>query len=244
MMMPRFVSALLFVLISLVALPAHAADSALYDVIGFSEDGNYFAFEEFGIQDGSGFPYSNIYVIDLGLDKWVIGTPVSVIGDDMSRSLTEIRTQAEADAQSFIDNLGIHVPAQMLAANGDGAINADGLSLDFGLPGFGAEVNGRYALQLEIFKANGGAPCMDWFGADPMGYALILKANGTSEDVHRDDGLPRSRGCPETYRISAVFRPFQGVGLEKMVALLSVYAHGFEGLDRRFIAVPLGHRQP
>ncbi len=244
MSMQKLAAVLVLAFAGFFALPASAADSALYDVIGYSEDGNYFAFEEFGIQDGSGFPYSNIYVIDLGLDKWVIGTPVSVIGDDATRTLAEIRKQAQKNAQSFIDNLGIHVPAQLLAANGDGALETDGLGLDFGLPGFGAAVNGRFGLQLDIFKVEGGAPCMEWFGTAPMGYALKLKTNDQSQDVHRDQGLPRSRGCPETYRITAVYRPFQGVGVGRMVALLSVYVHGFEGLDRRFIAVPLRTSQP
>ena len=53
-----------------------AGDRALIDLIGYSEDGRIFAFEEFGIQDGSGFPYSNIYVVDLPADKWAYGIAV------------------------------------------------------------------------------------------------------------------------------------------------------------------------
>ena len=54
----------------LLATPAFAGDRALVDIIGYSENANYFAFEEFGIQDGSGFAYSNIYVVDLETDSW------------------------------------------------------------------------------------------------------------------------------------------------------------------------------
>ena len=39
----------------LLVTPALAGDRALIDVIGYSQDTDYFAFEEFGIQDGSGF---------------------------------------------------------------------------------------------------------------------------------------------------------------------------------------------
>lgn len=66
----------------MLAAPAMAGDRALIDFIGFSEDGQYFAFEEFGVQDGSGFPYSNIYVLDVSADSWVDGTPVRVQLDD------------------------------------------------------------------------------------------------------------------------------------------------------------------
>src|SRR5690606_36811639 len=41
--------------------PAFAGDTASLDVLGYSPDGKVFAFEEYGIADGSGFPYSNIY---------------------------------------------------------------------------------------------------------------------------------------------------------------------------------------
>ena len=47
------------------AAPALAGDAAQFDPIGFSEDGRYFAYEEYGIQDGSGFPYATIYLVDL-----------------------------------------------------------------------------------------------------------------------------------------------------------------------------------
>src|SRR5690606_10447936 len=57
---------------------AQAGDRALFDALGYSPDGRYFAFEEYGVQDGSGFPYSNIYVIDLVDDVWVGGSPFRV----------------------------------------------------------------------------------------------------------------------------------------------------------------------
>ncbi|MGE6786024.1 DUF2259 domain-containing protein, partial [Ensifer adhaerens] len=38
------------------ASPALAGDYAALQPIGFSADGNVFAFEEYGVQDGSGFP--------------------------------------------------------------------------------------------------------------------------------------------------------------------------------------------
>ena len=47
-------------------MPANifAGDYATLNFIGFSRDGKYLAFEEYGVQDGSGFPYSNIYIVE------------------------------------------------------------------------------------------------------------------------------------------------------------------------------------
>ena len=48
---------------------AEAGDYADRTILGFSPDGSTFAFEEFGVQDGSGFAYANIYMIDTGAGR-------------------------------------------------------------------------------------------------------------------------------------------------------------------------------
>ena len=57
---------------------ASAGDYADRTILGFSPDGGVFAFEEFGVGDGSGFPYATVYLIDTERDEWVPGTPVRV----------------------------------------------------------------------------------------------------------------------------------------------------------------------
>ena len=82
-----------------------------------------------------------------------------------------------------------------------------------------------------------GAPCEDWFSQKAVGFVLRARRLRPEREIHRDDVLPRSRGCPADYRIQSVYIPFQASDIASAVALISVYAHGFEGLDRRFIAV-------
>jgi predicted secreted protein len=220
-----------------------AGDRALADFIGFSEDGRYFAFEEFGVQDGSGFAYSSIYVLDTQMDSWVIGTPVRAQAHDETTTLHAIRAQAVEQAQSALDGMGIVVPAQVAALNGDGVPGTDGRSLHFGLPGFAApgDVSGAYDLVLSSFEGQSVSPCEEWFGSVPLGYELTLTATvGSARLLHRDDTLPRSRGCPLDYRIYGVVLPFEAEAVEQGIAIISVYPGGFEGPDRRFIAVPLG----
>ena len=55
------------------ALSALAADGAFLDIIGYSPDSRYFAFEQYGVQDGSGFPYADIFIVDLASNSWVKG---------------------------------------------------------------------------------------------------------------------------------------------------------------------------
>ena len=223
------------------AAPALAGDRALVDIIGYSENGQYFAFEEFGIQDGSGFAYSSIYLIDLTTDSWVVGTPIREQADDEGVSLSQIRAEVQLQAAPDLAGFGIDVPGEYAAMLGDGTPGADGQSLRFGWPGYGpGEVQGDYELRLSTFPTTAAAPCAEWFSVDPMGYQLVITEGDTEREIHRDGNLPRSRGCPLTYRLYGVVLPFNAGSAGDAVALISVYPGGFEGPDRRFIAVPLG----
>ena len=115
-------AASLIVLFAL-ALPAAAADRALINMLGYSADGNEFAFEQFGVQDGSGFAFSDVFVVDLVNDKWTYGTPFEVQAEDESKSLGEVRAEAIAKAQDKLDEYKIEVPVQILALIGDGDAN-------------------------------------------------------------------------------------------------------------------------
>ena len=99
------VTSLMFVLTGLTtALAADAADRA---IIGFSGDGRFFAFEEFGIQDGSGFPYANIYVIDLEKDRWVEGSPEHI--EVRLRSSTTPQALALSGLRTWVPPFCCHV---------------------------------------------------------------------------------------------------------------------------------------
>lgn len=225
-------------------VPALAGDRAALSVIGYSPDARYFAFEEYGVQDGSGFAYSAIYLIDLKDDVWVVGTPVRVQAKSETETLSDIRASANANAAQRLKDFGIGAAAQLLAANGDGALDTNGKSLRFGLAGLSpGVVDGKFELLLESFEAPTNTPCVDWFGMTPLGFALTLRNindGGAAVEAHRDDSLPRSRGCPVAYWLSAVYAPLDARDLGQAVAIVSSFPRGFEGPDRRFLAVPLG----
>lgn len=232
----------LLIALALLVSPALAGDRALVDMIGYSDDARYLAFEEFGIQDGSGFAYSSIYIIDLESDAWVVGTPIREQADDESVTLSQIRAEVQLQAEASLSSFGIDVPAEFVALVGDGAPDADGRTLRFGVPGYTpGEVSGEYEVRLSSFATTAAAPCAEWFSIEPMGYELVVADQGAERLIHRDKALPRSRGCPITYRLYGVVLPFNAGSASDAVALISVYPGGFEGPNRRFIAVPLGH---
>ena len=227
---------------AILASPALAGDAAAIDPIGFSGDGRYFAYEEYGIQDGSGFPYDSIFVVDLIEDKWV-GSPVRVRLDDESASLDAARQKALAEAKPMLDKLALTVPAQPLLMNADGESGASGMEASFGMFGNGLDAsNDPLTLKLETFASTTTEPCASYGMEDPVqGFALALADSaGNEAEIYRDTAVPASRGCVSDYRIHAVMSPFPfGYSASPLVAVISVYSLGFEGPNRRFVTVPV-----
>jgi len=218
--------------------PALAGDRAQFDPIGFSTDGRYFAFEEFGIQDGSGFPFANIYVLDLPADKWA-GTPVRIRDDNDGARLSDVRAEAATKAAGVLKQNDITFPAMFLALNADGEPDAAAYSLRYGQPGYGlGPTQDEHLLEIETFDLPSGEDC-SIIDNETKGFAL--KVDGA--ELQRDSGkLPKTRGCPMDYRVYAVLAPADiDSNSASPVAIISVFPYGFEGPDRRFIAVPLGN---
>ncbi|RVD32276.1 DUF2259 domain-containing protein, partial [Mesorhizobium sp. M4B.F.Ca.ET.019.03.1.1] len=81
---------------------ADAGDVAELEILGFSQDGGVFAFEEFGVQDGSGFPYANRYYIDTSGDSFLKDTPIRVRLDDEAATLDQARLQARQKGEAIV----------------------------------------------------------------------------------------------------------------------------------------------
>lgn len=232
----------------LLAAPAFAGDRAGIGFIGYSTSGPYFAYEEFGIQDGSGFAYANLFVLDMDKDSWVKGTPIRMVIEDEASGIADVRAEVRAQAQPKLDELGIGEPVDIVALNGDGALDTDMQRLRFGRPGYGlAGPEQDYELVLSTIEDGIDPPeCATWGEDFVSGFALNLTVDGKTSEVYRDTSVPKSRGCPQGYRLYAVVTPFDGLVAfapdltPDMVAIVSVYSMGFEGPDRRFIAVPIG----
>jgi predicted secreted protein len=228
------------------ALPAAAADRALINMLGYSDDGDYFAFEQFGIQDGSGFAYSDVFVVDLANDKWTYGTPFSVQAEDEERSLTDVRAEAMAKAKDKLDEYKIEVPVEIVALIGEGEYSTDtGLRIHWSTPaccGPGYTQADAQSLILEERHITSDEPyCQDF---DAVGFNLYYQDKFGVRELHMDgDVLPKSRGCTLNYRIHSVVEPYgeyYGINFNaRRVAIIATYPFGFEGVDRRFLVVPI-----
>ncbi len=219
---------------------ALAGDSAERRILGFSPDGKWFAFEQFGVQDGSGFPYYEVFVIDLDNDKWAQGTPVRVRIDDETATLHQARNKARVKAAPTLAKLRIIDQGRLLASNPVTENIADTSEISFqshlNLKG----VEYRHRIQLEQF-ALPAAPVCAGVGAETKGFALsIAKADQPPNEVYRDSAIPESRGCATGYAVADVIAATNTGRPDRFVVLVHVYKYGFEGPDTRFIALPVG----
>jgi predicted secreted protein len=238
--MRRFLIGLLAFLGSIAI--AAAGDYADRDIIGFSPDGATFAFEEFGVEDGSGFPYSNIFIIDTATDSWLPGTPFRLRYEDESRSLADLRKEARDKALPLIEQRKIGVRGTIVASNPATETSADPHRVTFRprliLPP--SDDSGRGLELAEIALPAADCPVLaELYPAAQSykGFQLALTEATGARNLHEDTEIPKSRRCPIGYAISDVITHYPE-GADPIIAVIvHVYALGFEGPNRRFLAV-------
>jgi predicted secreted protein len=233
----RIVLASLLAVLAMVS-PALAGNFAERHIFGFSPDGRYFASEQFGTQDGSGSPYADIFLIDTRTDAWVEGSPYRVLLKDERAKLQWARREVTAKAGNALREHVISHPGTLLASNPPGELSTDphevSVNPRFAVP----SVREPWRFRLTE-KAIPVARCTDLLGGPTKGYRATVTPFGGGERVLHDDmSVPESRGCFMGYALSDVIMFDPGDGPRVFVLLVSVYSFGFEGPDRRFIAVP------
>jgi predicted secreted protein len=224
---------------------ALSADGAKFRAIGFSPDSRYFAFEQYGVQDGSGFNYADVFVLDIEKDAWASGTPIKTLVEDESMSVAKARATSKQDAAGVLQRANISVDAELLAATPFSEVVGDRARMTFhdhynnSMGMFGtADQAGSWELKTTNVPVPLPEGCETDIGV--TGYKLELKNNktGLTDILHQDTSLPKSRSCAVGYDLEAVVQPVAGAENGQLVAIIGVYSRGFEGADRRFIAVP------
>lgn len=220
------------------AFAARAGDAAELEILGFSADGGIFAFEEYGVQDGSGFPYANRYYIDTETDSFVSGTPIRVRIDDEAATLAAAREQARQQGEAVVGQAELAAnPGFTAGLNRVTELSADPSRIVVNPRPVFPAIDPPLELRLETLPMANTPGCEN-FG-EIRGFRLLridAAPGGRTEVLHEDKAVPQSRGCPEGYAIGAV-QTFVRDGLSRYAVLISVRRVGFEGPDHRWIAV-------
>lgn len=225
----------------LTASGASAGDVAEMRPLGFSPDGKFFAFEQFGEQDGSGFAYAEIQVIDTETDQYVPGTPVSVLIKREEASIGEARRESLKQAKAILDERKIgDDPGYLVAMAPIGELAGKVYEMRYqAYPSFYVS-DGVYRVSIEEFEAKGEDLCVS-MNVNVRGFALSIADDAKAEvrrEVYRDKSVPKSRNCPSAYAVGGVVTPGYRTKGPHMI-MVQVASLGFEGNNLRWLAVPV-----
>lgn len=222
------------------AVAAMAGEFSEFRPLGFSADGKVFAFEEFGVQDGSGFPFANRFFIDTTDDSFLPGSAVRIVIQDETATLADARAKAasksaalEADYR-FGDNPGV-----IAAFNPLSELDSPPHHLTYIPFSTVPEAFGRHEVRLEEYQVPASSLCAS-LGDTSTGFRLKVTspARGIMEPMllHEDSSVPKSRNCPIGYRIGGVVT-YQSSGVWTQAFMILVRSYGFEGENGRWIAI-------
>jgi predicted secreted protein len=65
--------AFLACVLALASLPLFAGDAAVFQNLGFSPDGRYFMFAQYGVSESDSLPYAQIFTVDVARNRFVPG---------------------------------------------------------------------------------------------------------------------------------------------------------------------------
>jgi predicted secreted protein len=236
--MTRFM--LIINLALLVPFMGFGGDEATLCFIGFSQDGRYLAFEQFGWFDGSGFPYSEIIFVNVPQNSFACA-PVSVTldEDDWDESAsTRARELAQEQLRTYgiiEHNTGYHVTTQSRNEPDVNPLYVHFSGSEIPLDSLGEFF--QYAVRLREIDAE----VSDDHPAD-FGPAKMLELSIESPDIQeeyilqRDTELPNRRSYVLSYHISDVYL-YRHAEDTHIAVFISYMKPGFEGPDFRYMVV-------
>jgi predicted secreted protein len=222
------------------------------EIIGFSEDGRYFAFEVFGYEAVAGSPFAELYVLDTLTNEMVGGSPFQQQLWTME-TYDEYEPPAELPPGGLLESVRADVQAAAAPALKGFAIVGDAgrlvvsniateiaRSAEFvARAGYPLQTAGM-RIDLEEYAAELAEPgtCHSAF-APYVGVAVTLTAgDGTVIDEWRDEAIPPHRFCPTHYLLSDVLL-FEAPDSTVAVVILTTAWPFLEGAEARYTAIAL-----
>lgn len=208
----------------LITAPAFGGDRSEFELIGFSGNGRFAAFERFGVTDGGGFPYCEIFIVDVAANDYVVA-PIKILdqgnefGEDIS-DLETVRSRVSNLAASSLSDYGIVKGNRGIDVLARGTGSAPTVPFQYD--------EKSYTLELKQIETE--QEC--WPAGLARFFELSLTGPSQSVMLQKDSAVPKSRECPYTYSIVGIWC------YKTSIAVFIQYeTPGFEGPDTRQIIV-------
>lgn len=216
--------------LALATAPGWAREPTRLAVLGFSEDGSAFAFEQFGWLNGASAPYSELTIFATATGRPVGGSPfaASIVDGDAP----------QARARSMVYTAASRALAQFqVGAPGTVAARASGDPNDPAAAQVGFEAPGLGPLTLRLDIASVQAAGCEATGAKVKALAIrLLDGKGTVlRTLYKEKNPPPDRQCPTGYAVTEV-RLLPRTGKPPVLAVIVGMerpAHG--GAERRYL---------
>ena len=239
----KILLALCFAFLIIFPLNAFAGDLSEFNFIGFSKDGKYLAFEEYGEWLGEGGPdvsFSNYFVIDVEKNRYAIN-PIR-ISIEKQNALSTVRSRARLKAAPTLKKFGI-IPnntgqlmvSRMLTDKAYQTVGNDGESIKVGFSteidlGMGSPEGKDFEINLKTLSSKETGSCGN------LSYRMELSIKDlktkTEKFLHKDNDVPKERNCPFYYGIQYIY-----LYQNSLVVFLNSYVQGFESRDMHYLAV-------
>ncbi len=203
---------------------ARAGDAANLEFLGFSKDGRYLAFEEFGMTDGIGFPYAKVQVVDV-VKNTVLAQSEKMLETENS-TIAQVRAALKVAKDSLLNRYKI------ARANQGQFIGIAPLAPNIGGQRSEFIYAGRtHNLELNsIFAKQAAQTCPDEIASR---LELTLTVAGKTRILQKDGlTLPKSRACALSYEMRSAH--LYG---NKLAVFVAVSLPGFEGADIRWMVI-------
>lgn len=211
-------------------------DAATLEFLGFSRDGKYLAFEQYGNQDGSGFPYSEVFFFNV-VNNSFVGKPIKHIEMDEGVSLKQTRKKVFNLARSKIQSFGITKDKKVthVISHPPTDLGADPKNVRFTIwnpltiPG--GWTGAGYEISLKEMETS--QDCSGYRKGKMLELSLTNHSTNQTKVLQKDTKPPENSDCAYAYRIQDIF-----IYDSKYIAVfLNVLTTGFEGPNVRFRVV-------
>ena len=199
---------------------AHAAEASHLELIGFSKNGAYVAFDQFGTYDGRGTPYIHTSFVSVKNNRLEVELKTEV--DVEGVTVAQLRAKAKMQIAAAMKKYGIVVGNQGRFIGVTPPHRYTTVSEFFAL-------DSTYGLSIASKPAvNTGDLCTE----APQLLIVKLTVSGKTRDLQRDARLPASRACAYGYEMRSAH--LYG---RSLAVFVSYQTRGFEGADSRWMIV-------
>lgn len=223
--------------LALASASAQAGDASLTRSLGFSADGKYYAFAQFGTQDGSGFAWAEVAVIDVSKNAYAASRTVLIREENSSEEAALASAVKQVQLPRFGIVAGKNLGRTLLQRlpTDRSTYTSNQFTFDYWAEGGASSPTPRYDVAIESSATEDktdGKYCTDVFGMAPQLLKLSVLGGAAPVVLQNDESLPKRRLCAGNYALRSVTSY-----KNKLVIGVSYEEPGFEGPNVRNMIV-------